>query len=30
MLGELKESQIENLLHSELIGRIGCHTNEIS
>jgi nitroimidazol reductase NimA-like FMN-containing flavoprotein (pyridoxamine 5'-phosphate oxidase superfamily) len=28
MLGELKESQIETLLHSEVIGRIGCHTDE--
>lgn len=28
MLGELKSSQIENILHSEVIGRIGCFTNE--
>ena len=28
MLGELKESQIETLLYSEVIGRIDCHTDE--
>ncbi len=26
MVGELSQAQIEDLLHRELIGRIGCHT----
>src|SRR5215469_13315464 len=26
MLGELTREQIEHLLHSEVVGRIGCHT----
>lgn len=30
MLGELKQSQIENLLHSQIVGRIGCHANDIT
>ena len=30
MLGALKNSQIESLLHSQVIGRIGCHTDEIT
>lgn len=30
MLGELKAGQIENLLHSQVIGRIGCHSNKIT
>ena len=28
MLGELKITQIENLLYSQVIGRIGCHANK--
>lgn len=28
MLGDLKNSQIEHLLYSQVIGRIGCHTND--
>ncbi len=28
MLGELKNNQIENLLHSQVIGRIGCHADD--
>lgn len=27
MLGELDEQQIDHLLHSELVGRIGCHAD---
>jgi uncharacterized protein len=27
MIGKLTESQIEELLHAQLIGRIGCHNN---
>jgi nitroimidazol reductase NimA-like FMN-containing flavoprotein (pyridoxamine 5'-phosphate oxidase superfamily) len=30
MLGDLTINQIENLLYSQLIGRIGCHTDEIT
>ena len=30
MLGELTINQIENLLYSQLIGRIGCHSNEMT
>ena len=30
MLGELKSSQIENVLQGEVIGRIGCHANDIT
>ncbi len=28
MLGELNNNQIENLLHSQELGRIGCHTDD--
>ncbi|SHN14042.1 pyridoxamine 5'-phosphate oxidase family protein [Mucilaginibacter sp. OK098] len=28
MLGELNENQVEELLKSQLIGRIGCHSND--
>jgi len=30
MLGKLNESQVEYLLNSQLIGRIGCHANNIT
>ena len=30
MLGELTKSQIENLLYSNRIGRLGCHANSIT
>ena len=30
MLGKLNSSQIENVLHGEVIGRIGCHANDIT
>lgn len=30
MLGDLNSKQIEHVLHSEIIGRIGCHANEIT
>src|SRR5690554_3323686 len=28
MLGDLKNSQIDHLLYSQVIGRIGCHAND--
>ncbi len=30
MLGQLDENQIEKLLHKQVIGRIGCHANDIT
>ncbi len=27
MIGELSEAEIENLLHNEVIARVGCHSN---
>ncbi len=30
MLGELNSSQIENVLQGEVIGRIGCHADDIT
>ena len=30
MLGELNEKQIDSLLHSQLVGRLGCHAGGIT
>jgi nitroimidazol reductase NimA-like FMN-containing flavoprotein (pyridoxamine 5'-phosphate oxidase superfamily) len=30
MLGKLSEVQIEQLLHSQLVGRIGCHADQLT
>jgi len=30
MLGELTVTQIESLLHSQMVGRIGCHANGLT
>ena len=30
MLGKLNEKQVEELLKSQLIGRIGCHANGVT